>query len=216
MKRVLFTMAALLLSAGMANADPVKLFDGKTLKGWVQVPANSWTVKAGAMASTGAGRGEIYTTTTYSNYRLLFSVRHVAGGHYASALIFGINPPPLKDALSALQFGLPNGYHWDYRSGHNNFGTAFFKVVKNPGFSKTEWSRVEILVNAAAGTARMAVAQPVQTKAVEVLDFKDPTAGRKSPIAFQIHQSGTFDEYKDVSVTVNPQPAVLVTITHPQ
>ncbi len=216
MKRVLFTMAALLLSTGLAKADPVNLFDGKTLKGWVQVPANSWTVKDASMASTGAGRGEIYTTTTYSHYRLLFSVRHLAGGHYASALIFGQNPPPTRDALAALQFGLPNGYHWDYRTGHNDSGNAFFTVVHNPFFSKTEWSRVEILVDAATGTARMAVAQPLQTKAVEVLDFKDPTAGRTGPIAFQIHQSGTFDEYKDIRVTVNPQTPGLLTITNPQ
>ena len=32
------------------------IFDGKTLDGWIQVPAASWIVKDGAMASTGAGR----------------------------------------------------------------------------------------------------------------------------------------------------------------
>ena len=35
------------------------LFDGKTLDGWIQIPDNSWVVKDGAMASTGAGRGVI-------------------------------------------------------------------------------------------------------------------------------------------------------------
>ncbi|HEY1376229.1 MAG TPA: hypothetical protein VGF55_05520 [Gemmataceae bacterium] len=30
------------------------IFDGKTLDGWAQGPPDSWTVKDGAMASTGA------------------------------------------------------------------------------------------------------------------------------------------------------------------
>jgi hypothetical protein len=30
------------------------IFDGKTLNGWIQIPAASWEVKDGVMASTGA------------------------------------------------------------------------------------------------------------------------------------------------------------------
>ena len=50
-------------------------------------------------------------------------------------------------------------------------------------FDEHQWHRVELLVNARDGTARMAVAQPVGTKAIEVLQFKDPTAGKVGPIA---------------------------------
>ena len=58
-----------------------------------QVPADSWTVKEGAMASTGAGRGVIYTKQDYSRYRLVFTMRHV----------FGKTGPPglLSDLLHA-------------------------------------------------------------------------------------------------------------------
>jgi hypothetical protein len=55
------------------------IFDGKSLDGWVQVPPDSWTVKDGAMASTGAGRGVIYTREDYKKYRLFFTMRHVSG-----------------------------------------------------------------------------------------------------------------------------------------
>ena len=48
------------------------LFDGKTLDGWVQVPANSWTVNDGAIASLGVGRGVIYTKAQYGSYRVIF------------------------------------------------------------------------------------------------------------------------------------------------
>jgi hypothetical protein len=43
---------------------------------------------------------------------------------------------------------------------------------------------VEILVDATKGTARMAVAQPVDAQAVEVLDFNVPEAGKTGPIAW--------------------------------
>ena len=38
----------------------------------------------------------------------------------------------------------------------------------------------------------------VTCRAVEVLQFKDPTAGRVGPLAIQIHNSGINDEYKSL------------------
>jgi hypothetical protein len=67
------------------------------------------------------------------------------------------------------------------------------------------------VVDAATGTARMAVAQPVGAKAVEVLDFHVPEAGRGGPIAWQMHNGGLFDEYKDVTIEVNPSSDELMT-----
>jgi len=57
----------------------------------------------------------------------------------------------------------------------------------------------------------MAVAQPPGSKAVEVLDFKDPAAGRVGPIALQMHNAGLFDEYKDISIELDPREDKLVT-----
>jgi hypothetical protein len=56
----------------------------------------------------------------------------------------------------------------------------------------------------------MAVAQPVETRAVEVLNFNDPTAGKAGPIALQMHNGGLFDEYKDVDIEINPQTNNLI------
>ena len=58
----------------------------------------------------------------------------------------------------------------------------------------------------------MAVAQPIGTKAVEVLDFKDETAGKAGPIAWQMHNRGLFDEYKDVRIETDPKSDKLVTV----
>src|SRR5258708_6737142 len=55
------------------------LCEGKTLDGWNQIPANSWEVKDGVIASLGVGRGVIYTTQQAAKYRIIFDIRHVIG-----------------------------------------------------------------------------------------------------------------------------------------
>lgn len=176
-----------------------------------------WVVKDGAMVSSGTGRGVIYTAKDYRRYRLMFTMRHVSGNpdHQACVLIFCSRPQtgekPL-DALGGIQFQVPNGGHWDYRPGMNNSGGQEFISVTKSQFDVHAWSRVEILADAAKGTARMAVAQPPGSKAVEVLDFRDATAGKVGPIAWQMHNAGLFDEYKDVTIELDPKDDDLITV----
>jgi hypothetical protein len=178
--------------------------------------STGWAMKDGAMASTGSGRGVIYTAQDYSRYRLIFTMRHVSGNpdHQACVLIFCSRPQngekPL-DALGGIQFQVPNGGHWDYRPGMNNSGGQEFTSVTRTQFDVHAWSRVEIQADAAKGTARMAVAQPPGNKAVEVLDFKDATAGKAGPIAWQMHNAGLFDEYKDVTIESDPKDDAIPT-----
>ncbi|HSV16626.1 MAG TPA: family 16 glycoside hydrolase, partial [Tepidisphaeraceae bacterium] len=167
-------------------------------------------------ASVGAGRGVIYTAKSFGRYRIVFDIRHVSGNpdHQACVLVFctaptpGVKPP---DALGGIQFQVPTGGHWDYRKGHNNGGNDEFTKLDHPKFKANEWSRCEILVDPATGTARMAVAQPVGSKAVEALDFKDPTAGQKGPFALQMHNRGLFDEYANIAIEEEPVSDELIT-----
>jgi hypothetical protein len=182
----------------------------------VRSTLTGWTVRNGAMVSTGAGRGVIHTTSDYSHFRLIFAMRHVSGNpdHQACVLVFCTRPKPEEnplDALAGIQFQVPNGGHWDYRPGMNNAGGPEFTSVTKTHFDAHEWSRVEILADATAGTARMAVAQPPGNRAVEVLSFNDPAAGRVGPIAWQMHNAGLFDEYKDVTIEVDPKDDTLIT-----
>jgi Domain of Unknown Function (DUF1080) len=177
----------------------------------------AWVVKDGAIASTGIGRSVMYTAKDYSRYRLMLTMRHLSGNpdHYACILLFCTRPvgdeKPM-DALGGIQFGLPNGNHWDYRGGGSNLGDAFFTTVTKAQYDARAWSQVELLVDAAKGTARMAVAQPPGSKAVEVLDFKDPMGGKVGPIALQMHNPGLFDEYKDLSIEVDPTEDRLISV----
>ena len=80
-------------------------------------------------------------------------------------------------------------------------------------FDERVWSSVEIIADAGKGTARMAVAQPLGTRGVEVVDFKDPGAGKKGPIGWQMHNKGLFDEYRDVRIEdVDPKEDNLVIV----
>ena len=182
--------------------------------------STGWVARDGAMASIGTGRGVIYTTKDYSRYRLMFTMRHVSGKpeHQACVLIFCTRPPaeekPL-DALGGIQFQVPNGGHWDYRPGRNDAGGSEFTTMTKTQFDVHAWSRVEILADATSGTARIAVAQPPGGKAVEVLDFKDATAGKVGPIAWQMHNAGLFDEYKDVTIELDPKDDNLITVGWP-
>jgi hypothetical protein len=177
-------------------------------------PPASWIVKDGAMASTGAGRGVIYTKDDYTKYRLMFTMRQVAGNHQPCFLIFCTRPAKGEkalDALGGIQFQVPNGGHWDYRPGQNKGGVGFTNPTK-PKFDNKQWSRIEILVDASKGTARMAVANPADGKAVEVLDYNVPEAGKTGPIAWQMHNGGIFDEYKDVTIEIDPPVDELLTV----
>jgi hypothetical protein len=113
-----------------------------------------WVVRDGVMASTGAGRGVIYTAKDYGRFRLTLTMRHVSGSpdHQACVLIFCSRPmsreksdeKPL-DALGGIQFQVPNGGHWDYRRGMHNHGGQEFTSVTKTRFDVHAWSRVEIL-----------------------------------------------------------------------
>jgi hypothetical protein len=116
------------------------------------------------------------------------------------------------DALGGTQFQVPNGGHWDYRPGKNTAGGEEFMSIKKASFDPHHWSQVEILADSRKGEARMAVAQPVGTRALEILDFRDPAAGKVGPIAWQMHNSGLFDEFKDVVIEVDPEIDDLITV----
>jgi 3-keto-disaccharide hydrolase len=194
----------------LVDAFPIGLASAKP--GWIVKEENGSRV----MASTGEGRGVIYTVHDYSRFRLMFTMRHVSGNpdHQACVLIFCTRPAPDEiplDALGGIQFQVPKGGHWDYRPGHNNAGKGEFTEVTKVGFDIHQWSRVEIVADASTGKARMAVAQPLGSKAVEVLDFSDPTAGKSGPIALQMHNAGLFDEYKDLTIEENPTSMDLIT-----
>jgi hypothetical protein len=191
-------------AAANPYGDPnlVSMFDGTTLTGWTQAAPGEWSVVNGAIHGNGTARGWIYYSVKQAGtFRWIFNVRQVSGNHAPTVLIWGTTTP-LRDALSAIQFQPPNGGHWDYRPGHNNGGKGEFTQLPHTKIPVSQWAQCELIANQATGVARMAccpLAPGAATcKATEVLDFKDPTAGRVGPLAIQVHNKGIHDEYKSL------------------
>jgi hypothetical protein len=196
---------------GGAGEAVSALFTGNSLAGWKAIPAGSWVLKDGAMASTGAGRGVLYTAGDYLDYRVIFSVRQISGDHWPCVLYFCKRPPEGQnglDALGAVQWQPPGTGRWDYRPGKNNDGSAFYVIVNNPHLDRSRWAQCEIIVRGGKGTARMGCCQAVAggaCKAGEMLRFQDASAGRRGPFALQMHNAGIHDEYRDISVEIDPK-----------
>ena len=192
-----------------------RIFDGKTLDGWIAQPTNGWDVKDDSIHITGAGRGYLYTKDDYTDYRIILSVHQVVGNHDPCVLFFGTRPPPALDALGAIQFQLPNHYTWDYRPGHNDDGGKLFSPQPHPTLDRTKWNQCEVLMRASTGQAKMTCCELVNgapCKGVEHNRFNDPTAGKKGPFALQSHNAGIQDEYKDIFVDTNPVGDDLITV----
>ena len=79
-----------------------KLFIEDAYPAEIAPGASGWIVEDGAIASTGAGRGVIYTKNDYSHYRLLLTMRHVSGkpDHPAAVLFFACARKTAKRRLT--------------------------------------------------------------------------------------------------------------------
>jgi hypothetical protein len=151
-------------------------------------PAVAWRARNGILESLGAGRGVIYTTKNFATrYRVIFDVRHRGAlpgqDHRAGVLVFctpvKTGEKPVNDALAGIQFQVPFGGSWDYRPGKNNDGLGkqgpqrLHARRRGQGLTSASGPASRSSQNPTTGVARMAVAQPPGTKAVEVLQFKD-------------------------------------------
>ncbi len=120
-------------AATISSSSTLSLFDGTSLNGWTQKPANSWTVKDASIASLVPLIRSITSIRTTrplvlhaSIYRLIFSVRHISGNKdHQPCLLFWVasRQPWMLHGRHPVP-GMPNGGHWDYRPGHNNGGGA--------------------------------------------------------------------------------------------
>ena len=205
-----------------AGAGLVPIFNGSNLDGWIQVPAGSWSVVAGAMHSLAPARGFIYTRATYGDFRMVFTSRLVAdpAAHLPCVLFWGNSPT--VDALAGIQVQPPRGYMWDYRKTGPTAGQSpdrYETRLGGPALNDMQWSQCEILTNRAAGTMRFACCQVgtnTRCKGVEIVDFKDPTAGIVAPVAFQVHNAGMIEEFKDVYLeSPVADPTTLITTQWP-
>jgi hypothetical protein len=187
-----------------------KIFDGTTLDGWEQSPAGSFVVKEGAIASTGKG-AHAWTKEDYGDFRLFFQVKQISGDHKPCTTLFNTRPAAGKAparGLSGIQFQPPLGGSWDYRPGKNSGPDAHWTYpMPRPTLDPKKWHRCEVLARASTGEWKAACCEiegKESCKAVEVVRYKDATAGKKGPFALMMHNGGLFDLYKDFWIENDP------------
>jgi hypothetical protein len=176
-----------------------RLFDGKTLDGWVTVEG-AWVIKEGALASTGKAN-DIFTKEDIGDARIFFQVRQISGDHKPCTTLFGNRPAGTSGSrgLSGAQFQPPNGAFWNYGVG----GT--FKRLVNPNFDVKQWHQCELVIKE-AGSFRAAccpfdAAKPC--KGVEVLQWTGK--GKKFPFDIMMHNGGLMDEYREIWIEPSPK-----------
>jgi hypothetical protein len=197
------------------------LFDGKTTTGWTSYGKTgggigpvmgTWTVQGDALASTGSMRNVLATNGDYGDFRVIFSIKHMGGGHQPCVVIWGRRPPP-NDAMGGIQIQSPHTNMWDYRPGQNKNinGMKVGSVAINDG----QWSQCEILAKA-SGDFRLACCQQdaagnMPCKGTEILHFSNASAGNKGPFSLQVHNGGVKDQYKNIYIEENPTVNDLLT-----
>ena len=209
---------------GMHPACPncKNLFDGKTLTGWtswgktgggIGPVMGTWDVQMSALHSTGTMRNVLATNGDYNNFRLIFSIKHMDGGHQPCIVIWGRRPPP-NDAMGGIQIQAPHTSMWDYRPGQNkNIGGTKVGTV---AINDAQWAQCEVLAKGTTGSFRMACCQQdaagaMPCKGVEILKFSVAGAGNNGPISLQAHNGGVHDMYKNIFVEENPTVDDLLT-----
>src|SRR6185369_14523208 len=185
---------------GMHPACPncKNLFDGKTTMGWtswgkaggaIGPVMGTWDVQNGYLHSTGTMRNVLATNGNYNNFRFIFSIKHMDGGHQPCIVIWGRRPPP-NDAMGGIQIQAPHTSMWDYRPGQNKNISGM--KVGTVAINDAQWAQCEVLAKGTAGQFRMACCQQDATgdkpcKGVEILKFSVAGSGNNGPISLQAH-----------------------------
>jgi Domain of Unknown Function (DUF1080) len=202
------------------RADPypgcVKIFDGKTFRGWEADPS-TWSIVEGAMRGLGGSSRLAYTTADYGSFRLIFTARMApVNGDHLGVLFWGDRPMdparPKIDNAGWIQFMPPHGAMWDYHPPkHHNLP---HETLAKGSRDFTRWCTTELLCDLEKGTMRAAV------DGVEIARYTHPHPGERhdpetriipGPIGMFRHGAGA-SEYKDVYVEVNPKSDRLLTV----
>jgi formylglycine-generating enzyme required for sulfatase activity len=193
-----------------AAAGLTRLFDGKTLNGWVGDP-ECWKVIDGAIVGV-KGNQNIMTVGDYDDFRIIISTRQVKEpSNHQGVGFWGEHMPEGKYGYGGcVDVMPPMNWTWDYTVNRGAPGKLSISrdLDKELGIKRSQWTQAEILVNRAKGTIRMAV------NGIEMLYYTDDNPGRlkKGPIGLQAHGGNRDVRYKDIFIEVAPKEDRLITL----
>ena len=200
------------------KSETVKLFDGKTLDGWVGYE-DLWSVKDGVIVA----RNEkplkfstyLLTKNNYSDFRLTFSAKLVESEMHSGVSFWGVVKPdvskdPEADRSKHTYAGhlvmFPSGYGLYDLFGRNSL-TVDAAPAKKAG-KQHDWNDVEIL--AQGNRIRVAI------NGAAVMDYRDaePIRIKEGTIGLQLHNNPLKQEihFKGLTLETFPKEDKLLTV----
>lgn len=187
MKRCLLL---LVLAAGLAQAAPVPLFDGKSLDGWRVEGADYWKVHDGVLvgqSDAGKKNSILWTKKEFTDFSLELEFRfsgHIDSGvflrHQTDQIQIGISGSLKRDMTGSPYISKKRGYPVE--------GKGVKELLK-----EEEWNRMKIVVR---GNKYV-----VSLNGSEVMTYESDTAVEKGPIGLQVHPGLVMKvEFRDVTV----------------
>ena len=200
------------------KSETVKLFDGKTLDGWVGYE-DLWSVADGVIVAKNATPIKfstyLLTKDKYTDFRLTFASKLVESEMHSGVAFWGkvkpdVSKEPEKDRTAHTYAGhlvmFPSGYGMYDLFGRNGLpvdGKPAQKVGK-----QHDWNDIEIL--AQGNRVRVAV------NGAAVVDWRDPKPEtiQAAPIGLQLHSNGVKQEihFKGLVLETFPKEDKLLTV----
>ncbi|MBI2689253.1 MAG: DUF1080 domain-containing protein [Acidobacteria bacterium] len=149
----------------------------------------------------------LYTTETYSDFRLILRSKMVESGNHAGVAFWGeiATKGDNKWYTQGPLVVFPRPGMWDYIEAK---GLRVFRATTAQVTQQHEWVQVEIL--AQGNRVRTAL------NGVEVMDWREanPTRLKTGPIGLQLHAWNGPQEvlYKDIVIETFPKESVLLTV----
>jgi len=183
--------------APLPNEEWVSLFNGKDLKGWVNVGHENWTVEEGTIHGQGVTKeyGYLMTEKDYKDFWL--SLRYKCEGPGNSGVYFHTRfKPNTVDVSQGMQFEIDRNlnHHTGGLYGDGRQWIAWpspeYEYIMRP----TDWNDMLLKVE---GNHMICI-----LNGVTVLDFTDPTPKPfDGGIALQLHSCGEGNmRFKDIYV----------------
>ena len=183
-------ISALFLGASCFGQEWIKIFDGKTLKGWkANDSPESWSVKDGAIVGDGERSHLFYMEKECENCEFKADVKLNHGGN--SGMYF----------RTAWGPGFPKGYEAQVNNSHSDWkrtGSLYnFENVKEQLVPDDTWWNQHIIAD-----GNHIVIFVNEKKVVDYVDAKNTYT--KGYLALQQHNKGSVVEFKNLMMKTLP------------
>ena len=187
MKKLL--LATLLAASAISTAEPVVIFDGKTLEGWEAKGPAPWTVEEGVLIGENDPKkkgGILWTEKEYANF--VFECEFKFDGKIDSGVF-------LRKEKEQIQIGISGSLKRDMTASPYIAGKGYPVEAKGVAelLKEGEWNRMKITV--------VGGKYSVELNGKKVMEYESTTAEEKGPIGLQVHPGRVMKiEFRGISL----------------